>query len=291
MTQVMRDLASIARRLATNLPLWAVARGCGMPLAELERLMFEPRFREMVGTWEAIFALSPEQRTERLVRLAHQIIDQALSRNDLRAALFVEHQRLRQRDPVEALAKSFSNMVAHEQAKVRRLAAEAISPAPEPPSTLAPPAPAADPRPAPHPSDRAVWRKAALLCREVFDEAVLHHAVERERLEVLRRAPVEPHELPGWQPLDEPPAEPEPAPEAATDETAATDEAVEDERDLEAEAAARAAFCATMARLPEGVRERVQTLPPQEMRRFILALAEGSFPGLDLDGEAQPQGP
>ena len=81
----------------------------------------------------------------------------------------------------------------------------------------------------------------------------------------------------------------EPAAEAAVEDEPVED--VEDERDLEAEAAARAAFCATMARLPEGVRERVQTLPPQEMRRFILALAEGRFPGLDLDGEAQPQGP
>jgi hypothetical protein len=292
MTQVMRDLPFIARRLATGLPVWAVARDCGLPEAELGHLMWEPRFRELVGAWEDVFALSPEQRTERLVRLAHLILEDALARQDLRAVLYVDRESRRRRHPVESLAQSFANIVEHEQARAARRQA-AIDAGEETPEVPPPPraAVAGPERPAPHPVDRALSRKAAALRGEMLDGLVIEHAVEQERLRQLRLTPVAPHELPGWQPPEDEREPSEPAELAVEDEAVEDAEDVEDERDLEAEAAARAAFCATMARLPEGIRERVQTLPPQEMRRFILALAEGSFPGLDLDREAQPQGP
>ena len=291
----MRDQAHIARRLATGLPAWAVARDCAMPLEELDHLMWEPRFREMVGAWEKVFALSPERRSERLVRLAHLILEDALARRDLRAVLYVDRESRRRRHPVESLARSFADIVGHEQAKARRRQAAIDAGAGDGPALphAAVPAPAAAPAPAaerapPHPVDRALSRKATELRAEMFDGLVVEHAVEEE--ERRRLTPVEPHELPGWRPAEE--VQMDEAGETVEPELVEP-EIIEDARDLAAEAAARRALVATMARLAPDLRDRVMGFPPEVMRRFILDMADGSFPGLAelLDGDAQPQGP
>lgn len=282
----MRDHAQIARRLATGLPAWAVARDCAMPLQELDHLMWEPRFREMVGAWEKVFALSCEQRTERLVRLAHLILEDALARRDLRAVLYVDRESRRRRHPVESLARSFADIVGHEQAKARRRQAAIDAGAGEA-MPAAVPARAAERAP-PHPVDRALSRKATELRAEMFDGLVVEHAVEEE--ERRRLTPVEPHELPGWRPAEE--VQMDEAGETVEPELVEP-EIIEDARDLAAEAAARRALVATMARLAPDLRDRVMGFPPEVMRRFILDMADGSFPGLAelLDGDAQPQGP
>lgn len=311
----MRDPSHIARRLATGLPAWAVARDCAMPLDELDHLMWEPRFREMVGAWEKVFALSPERRTERLVRLAHLILEDALARRDLRAVLYVDRESRRRRHPVESLARSFSNIVEHERARAMRQQAaidaaagdvQAPQPAAVPPAAVPPAAvpPAADRAP-PHPVDRALSRKATELRREMFDGLVVGHAVEEEERRRLRLVPVEPHELPGWRPAEEVPMEeageavgPEAAELEPVEPEIVEPEPTGDERDLAAEAAARRALVATMARLAPDLRDRVMGFPPEVMRRFILDMADGSFPGLaelgpdpDVEGDAQPQAP
>ena len=303
----MRDQAHIARRLATGLPAWAVARDCAMPLEELDHLMWEPRFREMVGAWEKVFALSPERRSERLVRLAHLILEDALARRDLRAVLYVDRESRRRRHPVESLARSFSNIVEHERARARHRQAAIDAGAGDGPALphAAVPAPAAAPAPAaerapPHPVDRALSRKATELRREMFDGLVVEHAVEEEARRRHRLTPVEPHELPGWRPAED--VRVEEAGEADGPAPVGSGpiepEPIKDERDLEAEAAARRALAATMMRLAPDLRDRVVGFPPEAMRRFILDMADGSFPGLaelgpdpDVEGDAQPQAP
>jgi hypothetical protein len=312
MTLVMRDRVSIARRLATDLPLWAVARGCDMPLEELGHLMWEASFRELLAAWQGVFALPVDKRLARLEKLAHFVLEDALGRNDMRAAMFVERERHRQRDPVVSLARSFSNIVEHDKAKAERLreqiaAREAAAQAAE-----APPAPEPDPiamakaaaaiRPKAHPSDRAVWAKAAQLRRGMFDEQLLHHAVEAQAEREARSVPLDLDELWAGHPekmeeAEEPEAvevtaepaapTPEPAPEADPAPRSGDDGL--SAADLTGEAAAEAALRATLASLPPEIRQVLETFSQEEMDNLLWALADGTFPG--LRGEALPQGP
>jgi hypothetical protein len=221
--------AVLARRLATGLPVWAVARSGNLPVEEVTALMWEAPFRELIGAWEDIFRLSREERAERLDRLAHLILEDALGEGDRRAAMFVRRERRRRRDPVASLAGSFGNIVEHERARADRLAEriggmDAVPPAP-PAADPASPEPAgsgpaaqaatttARQRRSADPVDAALWRKAAELRQRMFDEDLLRHAVAAQSERELRRIPRD---------ADAPPAgpgpvgTPRPGPDAAT---------------------------------------------------------------------------
>jgi hypothetical protein len=134
--------ATLARRIAAGLPVWAAARGADMPVEEAEALMREPDFRELIDSWGRILALDPEARKQRLLGLANDIIDDALGRGDMRTILFVQRQRQRSqaRRPAPARCRRGSAPVVKAVVK-----AATVSP-PEPcvasaPARMAPAAP------------------------------------------------------------------------------------------------------------------------------------------------------
>jgi hypothetical protein len=224
-----RRHATLARRIACGLPVWAVARASHLPPEELGALMWEPRFREMVGSWAEIIDMDPEAQKRRLLLLAGLVLEASMAAGDERTALLVQREYRCRRDPVVNLAKGFAQIVEREQAKAERererLQAEGSATAPEAAEaasvrsaaeTAVAGAEAARRIPAaPHPDDRALWRKAGQLRRQMFEEEVLHHSVVRkamiERLlgpPVIAELPPEPE----WEEAEEPEASPPPEP-------------------------------------------------------------------------------
>ena len=200
-----------------------MARGSNLPEDDLAALLFEAGFRELVDCCAGILAMSREARLARMERIAGEIIDDALTRRDPVAAMFVLRQRQTRRDPIATLARGFCKNFERERAKAQRLNAEidAGRLTPDTPAALPAPPPAPEPTPTdpmaqalaaeamrpdrhPDPMDRALWRKASALRQKMLDEQVLHHAVEAERQRELRQLPAEPHavqQLAGLLPL------------------------------------------------------------------------------------------
>jgi hypothetical protein len=191
-----RQRATLARRIAAGLPVWAAARGSNLPAAEVGELMGEPEFRDLIGAWAEIFDLSAEARSERLQRLAHMVLERRLGQDCGRTANFVLREARRRRDPVARLAKGFSQLVELEQARAERFGIEA---APADPAPAAPPAqPASEPspvaeaaaaeriRPRPHPDDAMLWRRAGLLRQDMLGEQLLFGAVAEHEAAVRR---------------------------------------------------------------------------------------------------------
>ena len=46
-----RQRATLARRIAAGLPVWAAAKGSNLPAAEVGELMGEPEFKDLIGAW------------------------------------------------------------------------------------------------------------------------------------------------------------------------------------------------------------------------------------------------
>jgi hypothetical protein len=215
----------LARRIATGLPVWAVARDANLPPEDLGALMWEPRFREMVGSWAEIIDMDPEARKRRLLMLARLVLEASLAAGDRRTALLVQREYRYGRDPVVNLAEGFSHIVDREQARADRqreaLEAEeaaraqgAAAPAPKPSPVEAAVVEAEVARRFPataHPDDRAVWRKAGELRRQMFEEQVLHHAVVRKAQLDRLLGPPSVADL-GPEAAGEPEAPPRPAP-------------------------------------------------------------------------------
>ena len=138
--------ATLARRIATGLPVWAVAEGCGLPRGDVGALMWDPLFREKVGSWAEVLDMEAETRRIRLEGLAKGVVEQALGRDDLRAAFYIKREYARGRDPVLSLAGGFSRNLERERAFAER----------EMKRLEAAEAPAAEPTPAPSAVQAAV---------------------------------------------------------------------------------------------------------------------------------------
>ena len=270
----LRRRPLLARRLAAGLPPWAVARGSNLPEDDLAALLFDAGFRELVDCCAGILAMSREARLARMERIAGEIIDDALTRRDPTAAMFVLRQRQKKRDPIATLARGFCNTLERERARAERLnveieagrlAPETPPPAPEPaptdPMAEALAAEAMRPDRHPDPIDAALWRKASALRQKMLDEQVLHHAVEAQRQRELRQLPAEPHAV--QQVADLP---------LAPDAILSRDE-------LQTLAEVRAMY----RLLPEDRLRRICATPPKGMEKIFAVLAFengiGGWPG------------
>ena len=105
----------LARRLASGLPPWAVARGSNIAEDDLSALMFDAGFRELVDGYADILAMTREARLARMERIAGEILDDALTRRDPDAALFVLRQKHKKRDSIAVLAKGFCDTLERER--------------------------------------------------------------------------------------------------------------------------------------------------------------------------------
>lgn len=182
-----RRQATLALRIAGGLGPCAAARGAGIDESDVRDLLHVASFKEMVGSWAQILAMDPTARRQRLELLAQLVIEAKLAEADFRTALLVQRAQARNRDIVASLANGFERLALRDRASK-----------PVPPSgLLPPPGPLPPPEPLPRvaaavaeaetarrlakrpdPEDRASWRKAGELRRQMFDEQLLHHADE-----------------------------------------------------------------------------------------------------------------
>jgi hypothetical protein len=251
--------------------------------------MFEAGFRELVGSMAELMAMDDDARLKRMLRLADQIIMDALSRTDLNAALFVRREHLLQRNPRKSLAKGLSRLLQREMAKAGRLRAEidAGRLTPDTPAPAAPPAPEASPAAEPllaaveaveamrpdrrvHRVDAAIYRKAGALRQAMLDEQLLHHAVAAQAEHERRKVPLELDELDeieARQVALAPPltTAPEPEPELSPEDLQALDE-----------------IRAMYRKLPPERLQNICRRPPRGMERLFAVLARenglGSWP-------------
>jgi hypothetical protein len=260
-----------------------VAKGADMPADDLAELMFEAGFRELVGSMAELMALDDDARLKRMLRLADQIIMDALSRTDLNAALFVRREHLLKRNPRQSLAKGLSRLLQREMAKAGRLQAEidAGRLTPDTPAPAAPvqpePAPAAEPLLAAveaveaaeamrpdrrvHRVDAAIYRKAGALRQAMLDEQLLHHAVAAQAAAERRKVPLELDELDEIEARQVALAQalttaPEPEPELSPEDLQALDE-----------------IRAMYRKLPPDRLQNICKRPPRGMERLFAVLA------------------
>ncbi len=157
----------LARRLAAGLDPARAAQAARCPAELLEQLMGEAAFLEIVQGWRELLALAPEARTERLTKLAQLVLEEALERRSLPAALFTLAQARRGRDPVRTLVDGLERGLARAAAEhAAEHAAEGVAAAPAAAAPASrdpqgsPPAPP-DPRPRPDPLATLCHRTAA----------------------------------------------------------------------------------------------------------------------------------
>ena len=130
----------LARRLAAGLEPARVAHAARCPPELLDRLLEEASFVEIVQGWRELLGLAPDARTRRLAGLAQLVLEEALERRSLPAALFTLVHAWRGRDPVHALTGGLERAL-------ERARAEAA-----PDAAAAPPEPRPDPAPEPLPA-------------------------------------------------------------------------------------------------------------------------------------------
>ncbi|HMU50411.1 MAG TPA: hypothetical protein PKA13_11605 [Geminicoccaceae bacterium] len=205
---------TLARRLASGMPAWAVAKGSNIPLEELEGLVVERGFAELVNSMAELMAMDGEARLAKLYRIAQQVLTAAILRSDERACEFMIRQTGLGRNPDRTLQRGLNATIEAEINKAERLKAEIEAgrltpdtPPPEPPpppfdfttqpETLADAITACEAAaalPADRwidPIDARLWRKAGALRREMLHEEVLHHAVAEHEAMERRKVPLE----------------------------------------------------------------------------------------------------
>jgi hypothetical protein len=163
----------LARRVAAGMSARRAAVAEGLAGEELESILGDPEFAELVEACRTLDTLSEDEAVERLVRLARFVIEDALARGHVMVGLYVLREHERGRNPARSLATSAV-------ASRRRAIARAAKPPAPPPNAPAPPRPRAC---RPHAADRAAWSAAARLRGALVQEAVL-----RSPVAVLTRA-------------------------------------------------------------------------------------------------------
>ena len=69
---------TLARRLASGLPAWAVARASNISDEDLEALVVESGFAELVNAMAELMAMDEAARLEKLYRIAQQVLTAAI---------------------------------------------------------------------------------------------------------------------------------------------------------------------------------------------------------------------
>ena len=204
---------TVARRLASGHPAWAVARASKMEPEQLEQMMLEPGFGELTASLEELMAMDEEARLQKLYRIAEEIIADAILHRDPFAALYLQYQKHIGRNPHRSLQRGLNRTLKAEIRKAERLKAEIEAGRLTPETPLPEPPPPSEPAPLPktlaeavaaceaaallppdrhvHPIDAMLWRKAGALRRAMVDEAVLYHAVTARAEAERRKVPLE----------------------------------------------------------------------------------------------------
>jgi hypothetical protein len=113
MTHVMRarrprqsriDPYRLGFRLVHGLSPAQAARAERTPLADVEALLAQPEFQELLETCRELHAMPAGERLALLERMALTVLEHALARGDIRAALFFLRERQQGRNPAHTLA-------------------------------------------------------------------------------------------------------------------------------------------------------------------------------------------
>jgi hypothetical protein len=136
--------------VATGLSPAALARAEAASEREVEALLAEPDFQELVEALREFEALPEEERLRELERCAWHILEMALADGDWRAAAFVADQIARGHNPARSLARGV----------IRSQARTAAPPAPPKPAEAPPPR-----RPRPYDPIKAALRRATATLR------------------------------------------------------------------------------------------------------------------------------
>ena len=131
-----RGQGRAAYRLSAGLSPAAVARAEAVAEREIDALLAQPDFRELLEALAELQGLPEEDRLRRLERHAWCVLEMALADSDWRAAAFVADQLRRGFNPARMLAKG-----------VLKAQARAAAPAPTPATEPATPSPPRAPRP------------------------------------------------------------------------------------------------------------------------------------------------
>jgi hypothetical protein len=97
------DRARVARRLARGLSVPSVAQAEGVAPPRVEALLDDRNFQALLGHYRRLAGLSRDERRERLVDLAMDVLEHALQGGDLGAARFVLGARAAGLCPAAAL--------------------------------------------------------------------------------------------------------------------------------------------------------------------------------------------
>jgi hypothetical protein len=154
------DELRLAHRLAAGVPKARAAAAERIAEAELDALLARPDFAELLSTVRELRDLPDDEKLAKLEAAAWTVLQLALADGDVRAALFVMHERRLGRDPRRTLA-------------TRAIAAERRAAA------------TAEPRPAPAPAPRppalpGPGRWAKDVARRLRQAVVREHALTRE---------------------------------------------------------------------------------------------------------------
>ena len=298
---------TLARRLACNLPAWAVARASSMSTEALEAVMVEQGFDQLVSSMAELMAMDEEARLAKLYRIAQQVMAAAVLRGDERACEFMLRQTQLKRNPHKTLQRGLNRTIKAEIAKGARVQAEidagTLTPEtplperPEPfdftrqPETLAE-AIAACEAAAALPPDRHVdhldarlYRTAGSLRREMLREEVLYHSVAEHEAAERRQVPLELHEVEAIEAAQVAEhgrrlarAEAETAPRPQSEPADASGLSREDRKALDE-------IRAMYRRLPPERLAVICARPPRGMERLFAVLAK------EVGLPEQPQGP
>ena len=152
-----------AYRLTAGMSRTNLARAEGVAPAEVDALLAQPDFQELLAALAEMEELPPEERLRQLERMAWCVLEMALADGDWRAAAFVADQMRRGCHPARSLAQSVID------AQARAL----------PPRT--PANPSARAAPAPYdPVDAALGRAASGLRAILGLEVALTHLPEAQ---------------------------------------------------------------------------------------------------------------
>ena len=204
---------TLARRLAAGMPAWAVARASDMPLEELESLVVEQGFAELVDSMAELMAMDEEARLAKLHRIAQEVLMASVVAGDERACEFMVRQTELRRNPHQVLQHGLNATIKGEIHKAERLKAEIEAERLTPETPLPEPAPAFDFTRQPEtlaeaiaaceaaaalPADRFVdpidarlYRKAGALRRDMLREQALYHGVAEQEAMERRKVPME----------------------------------------------------------------------------------------------------